>query len=170
MFFAILDVFVVCILIMLNGLFAMSEMAVVSSGKARLQHRAEEGDARSAAALGLAENPQRFLATIQIGITLVGVLSGAFGGAGLAKHLSHLLASFPALANYSESIALALVVGLITYFSLLAELIPKRLALTSPEDIAAAVAKPMKMLSRIASPVISLLSLSTEFRAQAGQI
>ena len=163
MFFGILDVFIVCALIMLNGLFAMSELAVISSRKARLQHRAEEGDAKAGAALNLAENPQRFLTTIQIGITLVGVLSGAFGGASLAKHLAEFISSFSSIAKYSNSIALALVVGLITYFSLLAELIPKRLALSNPEEIASAVARPMKALSRIASPVIHLLSLSTEF-------
>lgn len=163
MFFGIFDVLIVCVLIMLNGLFAMSELAVVSSRKARLQHRADEGDARAAAALKLAENPQRFLSTVQIGITLVGVLSGAFGGASLAKHLAYSLSSVPMIAEYSETIAMVVVVGVITYFSLLAELVPKRFALNSPEEIASVVAKPMKVLSRIASPIIFLLSITTEF-------
>lgn len=162
MVLGILDVFVVCLLIFINGLFAMSEMALVSARKPRLQQRAEDGDSRAGAALDLAENPKRFLATVQIGITLVGVLSGAFGGASLAKRLSSLLASIPYIGQYSESISLALVVGLITYFSLLAELVPKRVALSSPENIASAVARPMKALSRVAYPFIQLLSSSSD--------
>ncbi|MHC1729458.1 MAG: hemolysin family protein [Syntrophobacteraceae bacterium] len=163
MLFGILDVAVVCILIVLNGLFAMSEFAVVSSKKSRLQHRAEEGDSRAGVALKLAGNPTRFLATTQIGITLVGVLSGAFGGASIAKILAQPLSSVPLIGQYSDTIALTVVVGLITYFSLLSELIPKRIALSSPEGIASAVAGPMALLSRIASPIIQILSISTEF-------
>ncbi len=162
MVLGILDVFVVCLLIFINGLFAMSEMALVSARRPRLQQRAEDGDSQAGAALDLAENPKRFLATVQIGITLVGVLSGAFGGASLAKRLSTLLAPIPYVGQYSESISLALVVGLITFFSLLAELVPKRVALSSPEDIASAVAVPMKTLSRIAYPFIQLLSWSSD--------
>ncbi len=163
MFYGILDLVIVCLLIMMNGLFAMSELAVISSRKVRLQQRAEEGDVKARAALDLAENPQRFLSTAQIGITLIGVLSGAFGGASLAKILAMYIATVPYLAEYSETIALAVVVGLITYFSLLAELIPKRLAIARPEAIARAVAGPMQALSRIASPVIRLLGITTEF-------
>ncbi len=163
MFYGILDLVIVCLLIMMNGLFAMSELAVISSRKVRLQQRAEEGDVKSGVALDLAENPQRFLSTVQIGITLVGVLSGAFGGASLAKILALYIEKIPYLADYSETIALAVVVGLITYFSLLAELIPKRLAIARPEAIARAVAGPMQTLSRISSPIIHLLSLTTEF-------
>ncbi|MFZ2446723.1 MAG: hemolysin family protein [Syntrophobacteraceae bacterium] len=164
MFFGILDVLIVLLLITVNGVFAMSELAVVSSRKLRLQQRAEEGDAKARAALELARNPQRFLATIQVGITLVGVLSGAFGGVSLAARLAVPLASVPYLAEHNETIALAIVVGLITYFSLLlGELVPKRLALAWPETIARAVAGPMETLSRIASPVIYLLSVTTEF-------
>ena len=107
-------------------LFAMSELAVISSSKTRLQRRAEEGNSNARAALDLAGNPHRFLATVQIGITLIGVLSGAFGGASLAGRLAQPLSSLPYIGRYSESIALALVVGLITYLSLLAELIPEK--------------------------------------------
>ena len=160
---AIIDVFIVVMLVLLNGLFAMSELAVVSSSKPRLKHRAEEGDARAGAALDLTGNLQRFLSTIQIWITLIGILSGAFGAANLAVHLSGPISTIPVLAKYSDTISLALVVGLITYFSLLAELVPKRVALGRPEDIASMVAKPMKALSRIAAPVIHGLSFSTEF-------
>lgn len=163
MLVGILDVAIVCMLIVLNGLFAMSEFAVVSSRKSRLQHRSEEGDPRAQAALELAENPTRFLATTQIGITLVGVLSGAFGGASIAKILAQPLSSIPYIGQYSDTLALTLVVSLITYFSLLSELVPKRIALTSPEGIASSVAGPMKLLSRIAFPAIRVLSASTEF-------
>jgi putative hemolysin len=113
-------------------------------------------------ALDLAENPNRFLATVQIAITLIGVLSGAFGGASLAGHLAATLSSIPYIGRYSDSIALALVVGLITYFSLLAELIPKRIAVSTPERIASAVAKPMARLAAITSPIIHVLSFSTD--------
>jgi putative hemolysin len=113
-------------------------------------------------ALDLAENPHHFLATVQIGITLIGVLSGAFGGASIAGHVAATLSSIPYIGRYSDSIALALVVGLITYFSLLAELIPKRIALSTPERIASAVAKPMARLSAVTSPIIRVLSLSTD--------
>lgn len=163
MVFAILDVFILFLLITFNGLLAMSEIALVSSRQPRLQQRAEEGDSKSRAALELTENPQRFLSTVQIGITLVGVLSGAFGGTSLATKLAQPFASIPFLAEYSQSIALALVVGLITYLSLLSELVPKRLALMGPERIAAAVAVPMKVLSQVASPAIRVLGVSTEF-------
>jgi putative hemolysin len=163
MLHAIIDVFIVIMLVLLNGLFAMSELAVISSRKPRLQHRADEGDARAEAALDLAGNLQRFLSTVQIWITLIGILSGAFGAAKLAVYLSGPLSRIPFLAGYSDTISLALVVGLITYFSLLAELVPKRIAVGRPEDIASVVAKPMKALSRIAAPFIHVLSFSTEF-------
>lgn len=163
MLLGILDVAIVFMLIGLNGLFAMSEFAVVSSRKSRLQHRSEEGDSRAEMALELAENPTRFLATTQIGITLVGVLSGAFGGASISKILAQPLSSLPYIGQYSDTIALIVVVGLITYFSLLSELVPKRIALTRPEGIASVIARPMALLSRIASPIIQVLSFSTEF-------
>ncbi len=169
----ILNLIVVFALIMLNALFAMSEFAVISSRKLRLQQLAEEGDRRAGVALDLARNPQRFLATIQIGITLIGVLSGAFGEAALSKNLEEVIVSstsLPFLIEHSGKISLALVVGLITYCSLIAELVPKRLALNSPERLAAAVAKPMKLLSRIAAPAIKLLSISTEFVLRIGRV
>ncbi|MGA3115623.1 MAG: hemolysin family protein [Syntrophobacteraceae bacterium] len=162
MLWGILDVIIVLLLILTNGLFAMSELAVVSSNKTRLQRHSEEGSSGARVALDLAENPHHFLATVQIGITLIGVLSGAFGGASIAGHVAATLSSIPYIGRYSDSIALALVVGLITYFSLLAELIPKRIALSTPERIASAVAKPMARLSAVTSPIIRVLSLSTD--------
>ena len=163
MFWGIVNLIIILLLILTNGFLAMSELAVISSSKTRLQRRAEEGNSNARAALDLAGNPHRFLATVQIGITLIGVLSGAFGGASLAGRLAQPLSSLPYVGRYSESIALALVVGLITYLSLLAELVPKRIAVYAPEGIAAAVAKPMARLSAITSPIIHVLSVSTDF-------
>jgi len=162
MFLGVLYLVIVILLLLTNGLLAMSELAVVSSSKTRLQSRAEEGDANARAALDLASNPSRFLATVQIGITLIGVLSGAFGGAGLAVRLAQPLSSLPYLGRFSESIAMALVVGFITYLSLLAELVPKRIAVSGPEAIASAVAKPMAAIAAVGSPVIHVLGLSTD--------
>lgn len=170
MFFWGLDVLVVALLIVANGIFAMSELAVISARKVRLQQWAEEGNANARTALELAGAPSHFLSTVQIGITLVGVLSGAFGGVTLSRDLARFLAKYPTLAPYSETLALGLVVVTITYFTLLAELAPKRLALYRPERIAVAVARPMRLLSVIASPVIRLLSWSTDGVLRAGGV
>lgn len=156
------EVLFVLLLLVANGIFAMSELAVVSARKARLQRMAEAGDARARAALELANSPDRFLSTIQIGITLVGILAGAFGGATIAEQLGAQIARVPALAEYGEAIGLAVVVLAITYLSLVVgELVPKRLALNNPERIAALVARPMGVLSRVASPFVHVLSVST---------
>ncbi|MDR3568274.1 MAG: hemolysin family protein [Syntrophobacteraceae bacterium] len=163
MFCVVFYVLVLLLLIVLNGFLAMSELAVMSSNKTRLQRRAQEDNSNAAAALVLARNPHRFLATVQIGITLIGVLSGAFGGASLAGSLAQKLAGLPYVGPYSSAIAMALVVSAITYLSLLAELIPKRIAVYAPESIAAAIAKPMAKLSTLASPIIHVLSVSTDY-------
>jgi len=155
---------IIFILILANGLFAMSEMAVVSSRKARLKERANRGDRRAAAALDLARSPDAFLSTVQIGITLVGVLAGAFGGATVAEKIGEMLQPYPRLAPYGEALGVGMVVLAITYFSLVfGELVPKRIALNSPERIASAVALPMRALARLGSPVVRLLTLSTSF-------
>lgn len=157
-----LETIIILGLILANGLLAMAEIAVVSARKARLQQRAEEGDEKAREALTLAQNPDDFLSAVQVGITLVGVLAGAFGGATLAKTIATWLRGVPYLAPYSEAIAVVLVVLAITYFSLIfGELAPKRLALRNPERTAAALARPMLILSRITSPVVRFLSLST---------
>lgn len=157
------EILVILLLLVANGVFAMSEIAVVSARKARLQQMANQGDTKARAALGLAESPNRFLSTVQIGITLVGIFAGAFGGATLSRSLSGYLNRFPFLSPYSHAIAFTVVVLGITYLSLvIGELVPKRLALNSPEKIAAAVAGPMQLLAAIASPVVHLLSTSTE--------
>ena len=152
----------IILLVVSNGVFAMSEFAVVSSRKARLQQLANTGDVKADAALELANNPDRFLSTVQIGITLVGVLAGAFGGATIAEQIGFRLSDVPALASYGEAIGVGIVVLAITYLSLVfGELVPKRLALNNPERIASLVARPMRLLSVMASPFVRLLSLST---------
>lgn len=157
------EIFFIAILIIVNGILAMSEAALVASRKARLQNRANEGDKASLLALKLIEKPNVFLSTTQIGITLIGVLAGALGGATLAERLAVTLARIPLISEYSESIALAAVVIVITILSLwLGELVPKRLGLHSPEQIARIIAGPMLLISRIFSPLISLMSWATD--------
>lgn len=153
-----LEILIVFLFILINGGFALSEMAVVSSRKARLQQQVNEGNLRAKTALRLAENPSTFLSTVQIGITLIGVLAGAFGGARIAKPLAAQFEQVPLLAPYSLSLALGIVVILITFSSLvLGELVPKRLALHNPERVAAIIAGPMSFISRLFSPLVWLL-------------
>jgi putative hemolysin len=156
------EISIIMLLIFLNGLFAMSEIAVVSARKARLQQLANEGSPEAGIALKLANVPDSFLSTIQIGITLIGVMAGAYGGATLATHLSFYLEKIPLLAPYRETISLGFVVVGITYLSLIiGELVPKRIALNNPERIAMMVAKPMRTLSMMTLPVVHLLNVST---------
>jgi putative hemolysin len=157
------DTLLILILILANGVFAAAEIALVSVRRMRLEQRAEDGNAGARTALDLSLSPNRFLSTVQVGITLVGILSGALGGATLSGHLAPLIARIPALEASANLIALVLVVLLITYFSLvIGELIPKRLALNNPEGIAILVARPMNFISRLASPAVSFLSKSTD--------
>ncbi|HEX2205595.1 MAG TPA: hemolysin family protein [Longimicrobium sp.] len=157
------EVLLIVLLLVLNGVFAMSEIAVVSARKARLQQKADEGSAGARRALELAEEPGRFLATVQVGITLVGILAGAFGGARVAEPLADSLRGVAWLAPYADAVALAGVVLAITYLSLvIGELVPKRIGLNAPERIAGVVAGPMRALSVVASPLVTLLTWSTE--------
>src|SRR5215207_4388216 len=159
----VLDIVLLFILFLLNGVFAMSELAIASSRKTRLQQWADEGNLQAAAALRLAEHPNRFLATVQIGITLIGIVTGFYGGATLSEPVARQLLRVPALAPYSQTIAVVLVVGLVTYLSLLiGELVPKRMALQNSERIAMAIAQPMNILSRIAAPLVTFLGASSE--------
>jgi putative hemolysin len=159
----VIEILIVFALILVNGLFAMTEMALVSSRKARLKSRAEDGDRSAQAALRLMENPTRLLSTVQIGITLVGILSGAVGGATLSHPVAALFDQVAWLAPYSQVAALVLVVAVISYFSLvLGELIPKRLALTDPENTALRTSRFMEFLSHLVRPVVSLLGASTD--------
>jgi putative hemolysin len=156
------DIVLLLVLFLLNGVFAMSEIAVVSSRRARLVQMAEtSGGARRA--LALASEPTRFLSSVQIGITCIGILSGAIGEEAIASRLRVVLGQWPALAPYAETLSLGIMVVLLTYFSLiLGELVPKRLALTHPEAIASVIAKPMDVLATIARPIVRLLSVSTD--------
>jgi putative hemolysin len=158
------DLIVVLVLTIANGLFSMSEMAVVSARKARLQEMAERGNTEAKAALALANSPNRFLSTVQVGITLITILTGVLGGATLADPIARTIARFiPQLAPSSGAIASTLVVIFITFLSLIiGELVPKRLALNSPERIAMAVAIPMRLVERLTAPIVFLLSLSTD--------
>jgi putative hemolysin len=147
----------------INGLFSMSETAIISARKIRLQQRAEAGDARAKAALEVANEPNALLATVQIGITLIGILTGVVSGATISEEIETVLQGIPALAPYGEAIGVGIVVALITYFTLIiGELVPKNIALTNPEQVAMLVAVPMRRLSRIATPFVKLLDLSTK--------
>jgi len=159
----LVEVAIIMLLLLANGLFAMTEIAVVSARKTRLRRLAKTGDLRAKAALALAESPNRFLATVQVGITLVGVLAGAFGGATIAEQISARLQAFPLLAPYGEVIGIGIVVLGITFCSLiLGELVPKRIGLNNPELIARLMAAPMNRLAALANPLVRLLSASTE--------
>ncbi len=152
---------VVTVLIVINGLLAMSELAIVSSRPARLAAMAEKGVTGSRRALVLASDPGRFLSTVQIGITLVGVLSGAFSGATLGQRLTGWLTEQGLSATLSSTIGVGLVVTLITYASLIiGELVPKQIALRDPEAVAVKVAPAMTMLARVSLPLVAVLDFS----------
>jgi putative hemolysin len=156
------EIVVVLILLLANGVFAMSEISIVAARKVRLQQRADDGDRMAKAALALANSPTTFLSTVQIGISLVGVLAGAYGGATIAQVLQVRLEQIPLVAPYAEGLALGLVVAVITYLSLIiGELVPKRIGLNHPETIASWVAIPMMGLARIGAPLVTLLTGST---------
>ncbi|MDB5369186.1 MAG: HlyC/CorC family transporter [Roseomonas sp.] len=158
----VLEMAVILLLVVINGTFAMSELAIVSSRRGRLIAMQKAGKPGATAALALTEDPSRFLPTVQVGITLVGVLAGAFAGQGLALRLSGLMSLIPGMAPYSAQVSLVLVVLLITYLSLiLGELVPKQFALRNPEGVAVLVARPMTTLARLAAPMVWLLSHSS---------
>src|SRR5690606_28998931 len=159
----LVDLVIVFGLILLNGLFAMSELAVVSSRKSRLQSLARRGVRGARTALKLAEEPTAFLSTVQIGITLVGILAGAFSGVALGEEVADWLGRWQPIAPYADPIAIGTIVVAITYVTLIVgELVPKRVALRRPERIAVVVAPPMQTLSRIAGPLVFVLKHSTE--------
>src|SRR6187549_2733097 len=148
-----LELAIILLLLVVNGIFAMSEMAVVSARKTRLQHRAEDGDAGARAALELAANPTNFLSTVQVGITLVGVLAGAFGGARISQILAETLRDVRWVGPHAEAVAFGLVVSAITYLSLVVgELVPKQIALGNPERIASIVSRPMRAIAHVGRP------------------
>jgi len=159
----ILELGIILLLIIINGIFVLSEIALVSSRKARLRQRANEGDRGSQKALELASTPNRFLSTAQIGITFISILAGAFGGATIASEVEARISKIPVLAPYSHFAGIVLVVIGISYVSLvLGELVPKRLGMSNPEKVASAIASPISTLSVLLSPVVQVLSISTD--------
>jgi putative hemolysin len=159
-----MEILIILLLMILNGLFAMSEMAVIFSRKARLQQWAREGNSRAQTALDLAENPNRFLSTIQVGITLIGILAGAFGGTTVARSLEVYLQGVPFLKGYSKPLSLGIVVLALTYISIvIGELVPKRLALNNAERIASVMAGPLRWVSKVTHPVVQILTISSEW-------
>jgi putative hemolysin len=156
------EIFIILGLILLNGLFSMAEIALVSARKARLEAQANRGDKRAKEALKLSSHPDTFLSTVQIGITLIGILTGIYSGEKLKSDLVAWLMKFESIREYSNGIATAIIVIIITYFSMvLGELVPKRIGLSRPETIAKLVAGPMRFVSIITHPFIWLLSKST---------
>lgn len=157
-----LEILIIVLLAVLNGIFAMSEAAMIASRRARLQQLAERGSSGAETAIKIAEEPNRFLSTVQIFITLIGILGGAFGGATVAEEIADALRE-TSFAPYADALGFAIIVLFTTYISLiLGELVPKRLALRSPERIASLIAVPMQMLSKFAAPIVKLLSVSTD--------
>ena len=156
------EIIVILLLIVLNGLLSLSELALVSVRRARLAVLERKGVPGATAARALSDDPQRFLPTVQVGITLVSVLTGVFGGARIAAHLQDWLTGFPQIAPFAESIALAVVVIVTTYLTLvLGELVPKQLALRTPELMAIRVAGSIRVLSVIVGPAVWLLGKSS---------
>jgi putative hemolysin len=155
-------ILILLVLMVVNALFAMAEMALVSSRRARLQQFANEGNAGAATALELSAHPDRFLSTVQIGLTLISILTGAFGERALVVSVAQRLEQYPQIAHYSHTAAFVIVIAALTYVTLvIGELVPKRLALLNPERLASFFAGPLSAVSSIASPAVHLLTAST---------
>jgi putative hemolysin len=162
-----IDILIISLLILANGVFAMSEMAVVTARKSRLQDRASKGSTKAKTALELANAPNRFLLAVQIGITFVGILAGVFAATTLASQVAKVTGSISAIEPYARPIALGLVVLVVAYFLLvMGELLPKRLAMRYPETIATVVANPLRWFSKILSPLVHLMTISTDMVAR----
>ncbi|MCC2545525.1 hemolysin family protein [Hymenobacter sp. BT175] len=158
-----MELLIILVLVLLNGVFSMSEIALISSRKSKLEAQAKQGSRTAQAALELAQAPTRFLSTVQIGITLISILTGVFSGAGLTLQLQGFIARVPMLAPFADNFAVVLMVTFITYLSVVAgELLPKRIGLTNPEGIIKFMAAPMALLSRFTSPFIWLLTISSD--------
>jgi putative hemolysin len=166
-----MEILIILFLILLNGIFSMSEIALISARKNRLETAAKKGNKNAKAALDLANSPNEFLSTVQIGITLIGILTGIYSGDKITTDVQNFVATFEALNPYANSIAVGIVVVFLTFFSLvLGELLPKRIGLNYPEAIAKAVALPMKIVSTVTMPFIWLLTTSTDFLLKMLQI
>jgi putative hemolysin len=159
-----IEILIIMILLVTNGALAAAEIALVSSKRVTLQQRYNNGDVRASVALDLMNNPNKLFSTIQIGITVIGIVAGAFGGATLAVKFTEYLSGYPSLARYSSLLGYGLVVLLISYFTLIVgELVPKRLAYGNPEGVAISLARSMTYLSVLAAPFVAILCLSTDF-------
>ena len=157
------EIIVIALLILGNGLFAMSELAVITARKSRLQDWVNKGNRRARLALELAQAPNQLLSSVQIGITVIGILTGTFAGRGAAEWMAHYIRALPIIGPYHQQVGLALVVITITYFSLvIGELVPKRLAMRNPELIATWVAVPLRLFAWLSAPMVQLLSASTD--------
>ncbi len=155
------EVLIIFVLLLINAYFALSEIAIVSASKPMLKHMSKQGDKRADVALDLAENPGRFLSTVQVGITTVGIFAGVYGGATIAEKLAPRFDAYDYINPHGETVALVIIVTCITYFSVvIGELIPKRFALGHPEKIAAKVARPMKFVAWMTHPIVLLLEVS----------
>ena len=157
-------ILIIFFLILLNGVFSMSEIALISARKSRLETSAKKGNKNAKTALDLANAPNKFLSTVQIGITLIGILTGIFSGDKITTDVEVFVGGFEVFKPYAHSVAVGIVVVVLTFFSLvLGELLPKRIGLNYPETIAKSVAFPMKVVSIVTAPFIWLLTNSTEF-------
>ncbi len=166
-----MELFIILFLILLNGLFSMSEIALISARKSRLENSAKKGNNSAQIALDLANSPNKFLSTVQIGITLIGILTGIFSGDKITADVEIFVSGFEFLKPHAHTVAVGIVVVVLTFFSLvLGELLPKRIGLNYPETIAKGVAMPMKITSIITAPFIWLLTHSTEFLLNVLQI
>ncbi len=166
-----MEILIILFLILLNGVFSMSEIALISARKNRLETAAKKGNKNAKAALDLANSPNEFLSTVQIGITLIGILTGIYSGDKITTDVELFVSGFESLKPYANSIAVGIVVVTLTFFSLvLGELLPKRIGLNYPEGIAKAVALPMKVVSKVTMPFIWLLTTSTDFLLKILQI
>ncbi len=158
-----MEILIILLLIVLNGIFAMSEIAMVSTKKARLERAAKHGDRTAKKALELSQNPGKFLSTVQIGITLIGILTGIYSGQKIEEDLQRIINNYAALRPYSETLAVTIIVIVLTFFSLvLGELVPKRIGLTRPETISRLLSYPMYWISVIAAPFIWLLTFTSD--------
>lgn len=158
-----MEILIIILLILINGLFSMSEIALVSARKSRLENAAKRGNKQAKAALALSNEPNKFLSTVQIGITLIGILTGIYSGENITSDLQSQIETIEYLQPYARSIAVTLVLIMVTFLSLiLGELLPKRIGLANPEIIARLVARPMNVLSKVTSPFVWLLTATTD--------
>lgn len=162
MYKILIEIIIILALIILNGYFALSEIALLSVKKSRLKQLAKRGNRKAQNALSLARNSSEMLSAIQIGITMIGIIAGAFGGATVAEHIEKSLSKFPFVSAYSELISITIVIIIITYLSIIiGELVPKHIALSNPEKLSLKISGSIKTIMKIAMPLVKLLSAST---------